>query len=206
VSHSSVWNSFEVVELVVSVMTPVAVALLGVLVTRATRRAEETVAAAARAAEDAQWANRRAVERLIELHKEMAPLLNDLICFFRQIGHFREIDPPEALVRKRRLDRIFYANEHLFGPEFRTRYPSFMHLCFAMWKSAGADAKIRTSADRLRGERGESVPWNGEWDKLFDNAAGSGNLRREQTAAYEAVMSAFADELGLLRQNSRSST
>jgi hypothetical protein len=52
---------------------------------------------------------RRAVERLIELHKEMAPLMNDLMCFFRLIGHFREIDPPEALTRKRQLDRIFYA-------------------------------------------------------------------------------------------------
>jgi hypothetical protein len=113
-----VWNSLEIVQLAIGIMTPLAVALLGIIVTRAANKAEARAADLATAYEASQWANRRAVERLIELHKEMAPLLNDLMCFFRMIGHFREIDPPGALARKRQVNRIFYANEHLFSAEF----------------------------------------------------------------------------------------
>jgi hypothetical protein len=140
------------------------------------------------------------VERLIELRKEMAPALNDLMCFFRQIGHFREIDPPAALSCKRRVDRIFYANEHLFGPVFRQKYRDFMGKCFAMWESAGEDAKMKSSAIRLRNERGRAAPaWNDDWDRLFENVPPSRDRRRDQQAAYNDLMSAFADELGLSR-------
>lgn len=123
---------------------------------------------AARAAENAQWANRRAVERLIELHKEMAPLLNDLMCFFRMIGHFREIDPPDAIARKRQLDRIFFANEHLFGMTFRQKYKLLMSKYFALWESPGQNAKLKASATRLRMERGPTASWDDSWDRLFE--------------------------------------
>jgi hypothetical protein len=201
--QGSTWNSLEVAKLVVSVLTPLAVAILGVAVTRATKRAETATAAAARVAEDSQWANRRAVERLIELHKEMAPLLNDLMCFFRQIGHFREIDPPGAIARKRKLDRIFYANEHLFDPAFRSKYRDFIDKCFAHWESPGRDAKMKMSAARLRSERGDTAPWDNDWDRLFEDVGDFRERRREQRAAYDDVMSAFAAELGLSRADIR---
>jgi hypothetical protein len=193
------WNSLEIAKLIVSVLTPLAVALLSFAVTRAGKRAEDAAADAARRAESSEWANRRAIERLIELHKEMAPLLNDLMCFFRLIGHFREIDPPAALARKRQLDRTFYANEHLFGRAFRDSYLAFMERCFAHWQSPGQDAKMKASATRLRDERGAAAYWNDDWNVLFDDVSHSSDLRRNQKAAYDVVMAAFAAELGLDR-------
>lgn len=191
------WNSLEVVSILVGVLTPVALALLGIAVTRNGRRAEVAAARAARDLEANQWANRRAVERLIELHKEMAPLLNDLLCFFLLIGHFRAIDPPHAIDRKRQLDRIFYVNEHLFDDDFRGKYLAFMSVCFALWESAGQDAKIKASAARLRGERGPSVSWESHWDQLFAEVPASQQQFQAQRRAYDAVMSAFAAQLGL---------
>lgn len=198
-SQGSAWNSLEITQLVVSVLTPLTVAFLGVVVTRAAKRAEARAAADAQAVENAQWANRRAVERLIELHKELAPLLNDLMCFFRLIGHFREIDPPGALARKRRADNIFHVNEHLFGQAFRQKYKLFMRECFAQWESPGRDAKIKASADRLRAERGSGLPWDHGWNLLFQNVPDSRDRRHKQQAIYEEVMIAFAAELGLSR-------
>ena len=209
-NQASVWNSLEVVKVIVSVLTPLAVAILGFIVTRAAkqadarateaaRQADARAAEVARAAENAQWANRRAVERLIELHKEMAPLLNDLICFFRMIGQFREVDPPDAIARKRQLDRIFFANEHLFSMTFREKYQLLMRKCFAHWESPGQDAKLKASATRLRIERGQTAPWDESWDRLFENTPDSRERRREQRDIYNEVMSAFAVELGLSR-------
>jgi hypothetical protein len=48
----------------------------------------------------------------------MAPKLNDLFCFFLCVGHFQEVTPPEALQRKRELDKTFFANAPLFDPAF----------------------------------------------------------------------------------------
>lgn len=198
-NQGSVWNSLEIAKLVVSVLTPLAVVLLGIAVTRASKRAEAATAEAARIAEDTQWANRRAVDRLVELHKEMAPLLNNLMCFFQQIGHFREIDPPDAVADKRQLDRIFYANEYLFSPAFRQKYRVFMSRYFAQWESPGQDAKMKTSVARLRAERGSKAPWDANWDRLFENMREYQEQRQEQRSAYKEVMSAFANELGLSR-------
>ena len=199
VNQAPLWNSLEIVQVAVSVLTPLAVAILGIIVTRAAKHAEARAVDAARAAENAQWANRRAVERLIELHKEMAPLLNDLMCFFGMIGHFREIDPPDAIARKRQLDRIFFTNEHLFGSRFREKYRLFMSKCFAHWQGPGQEARLKTSADRLRTQRGSTVPWDDGWDRMFEEIPDSREQRQEQRTIYDEAMSAFAAELGLSR-------
>jgi hypothetical protein len=200
VSQASTWNSLEVVQLVVSSATPVAVAALGIWVARATKHADERALVAARSAANAEWANRRAVERLLELHKDMAPLLNDLMCFFRLIGHFREIDPPVAVAKKRQIDRIFFTNKHLFSSSFEEKYKRFMESCFAQWQSAGHDARIRASAGRLRAERGPNAPWEDDWDQLFEAMPDKRELRREQQKLYDELMMAFSAELGLSRE------
>lgn len=191
------WTSLEMAKLVVGVLTPLAVAVLGLVVARAGRRSDRVAAEAAARAEAAQWANRRAVERLIELHKEMAPLMNDLMCFFGLIGHFREIDPHAAVARKRRLDRIYFANEQLFSADFRDTYRVFMDSCFAHWQTAGRDAKMKTSRAALRAERGPDARWDQTWNRLFDDVPDPFETRHRQREAYAAAMSAFADQLGL---------
>jgi hypothetical protein len=54
VNNGSVWSSLEIVKLLVSVLTPLAVAVLGIAVTRASKRAEAAAVKTARAAEQDQ--------------------------------------------------------------------------------------------------------------------------------------------------------
>ena len=112
---ASEWSSLEVAKLAVGVLTPVLLLVLGVLVSRAARRVE-----------DIQWVNRKLVERRLDLFEEMAPKLNDLFCFFLLVGHFKEIEPPDALRRKRELDRSFHVHTTLFSHDFSDRYSAFM--------------------------------------------------------------------------------
>jgi hypothetical protein len=74
---SSSWNSYATASLVVAFLTPLLLFTLGLIVTRAARRIE-----------NAQWASRKLIERRLELRKEMAPVLNDVYCFFTTRGHF----------------------------------------------------------------------------------------------------------------------
>lgn len=80
---TSVWNSLEVVKLLVGIITPMVVILLGILVTRLAKRMEAL-----------QWARRTIIEKRIQVYDEVAPQLNDLLCFFTLVGGWKDLTPP----------------------------------------------------------------------------------------------------------------
>lgn len=192
-SPDSPWTSLEIMKLMVACLTPLLVLVLTVVVARANRRRDEI-----------QGASRRAVDLLIDLHTKMAPLINDLYCFFLRVGHFREIDPPGAVVTKRKLDRLYYTNESLFSDDFRYAYKAFTDACFNQRVGAGIDAQLRTSARDLERERG-SAGWQITWNTRFEpeppeaeaRQAKSKRLKKEQSACYKNLMETFANQLGL---------
>ena len=182
------WNSLEVVKLVVAAATPVLVLLLGVVVSRAARRLEE-----------AQWANRKLIERRLELYDEMAERLNDLYCFFGLFGNFREVEPPVAVRRKREFDKVFHVNEFLMGPEFAKRYKEFMEACFQTYTGVAEDAKLRSPVAYQCMERQR---WDPAWDRCF---VGSEEVTPIATVEqrYRSLMACFAGLIGV-QQDGRS--
>jgi hypothetical protein len=180
VVSASAWNSLEVAKLVVSALTPIVLFGLGFIVSRAGQRVEL-----------ARWSRQKVIERRLELFNEMGPDLNDLFCFFLQRGHFRDITPPDAIGRKRRLDRIFHSNRPLFSLAFADRYQAFLDSCFATFTGAGEPAKLRASADEQRRQRGADG-WDPRWEAMFVE---SGMAADEIARSYDALMNAFAYEL-----------
>lgn len=196
------WNSLEAAKLVVAVLTPLLVAVVGFAINRSVRRLE-----------DAQWANRRLIERRLELYDEIAPRLNDLYCFFRLVGRFREIEPPRALALKHELDKLFHVNRYLFDPGFLVQYQQFIDCCFRTFTGTGELAKIRSPIVLQREERRQAT-WDPVWESLFDPEiqppVAAGDPRASLTAAYHAqhellsplhsaynsLMASFADAVG----------
>jgi hypothetical protein len=177
------WDSLEIAKFVVSIGTPLAVLVLGVYIKRAGQRLE-----------DAQWVNRKLVERRLDLYDEMAPLLNDLFCFFLLVGDFRSITPPVAIERKRSLDRLFHVNKFLFEPEFHQTYEKFMSTCFITNESVASVARPRADVDRQRAER--AGHWDPSWEPMLLR---SGQKPPERVAiidSYNKLMGAFASEVG----------
>lgn len=185
---SSPWNSYATVSLVAAFLTPLLLFSLGLMVTRAARRIE-----------NAQWASRKLIERRLELHKEMAPVLNDVYCFFTTRGHFREITPPAALEKKRQLDKLFHTNKNLFSPEFQQGYYDFMASCFIEYSPLPEDAHLNAQSSWMRQQRAHKG-WDPEWDDRFVEmtAAKSKETAAEQKEKYEALMTAFAHDLGVV--------
>lgn len=177
----------EVAKVGVAALTPILVLALGVLVNRAARRIEH-----------AQWANRKLIERRLDVFDAMAEPLNDLLCFFRLVGDFKKISPPVAIARKRQLDRIFHVHEPLMSAQFVTHYHAFMSACFLTYTGIGEDAKLRAGEQRQRTERGPD--WQNEWSHDF--AGGTPSGLSEITGLYRALMDSFATDLGVNRVNS----
>lgn len=177
------WTSLEIAKLAVAALVPIAVVVLGVPIARAAKRIDQ-----------AQWTHRRLVELRLDLYAQMALPLNDLLCFFRRVGNFQDITPPEALKRKRALDKAFYVNERLMSTEFRERYHDFIEACFLTYTAVGQPAQLRASRKAQRAER---EYWDSTWDSLLIPNTATPTGLSELGKRYDALMDAFGDEIGV---------
>ena len=183
------WTSLQVASLAVDALTPVAVAGLGVVFARTSRRIEQV-----------QWANQTLVTRRMEIFAELAPGLNQLLCFATFVGGWKEIQPRQAIAVKRQLDEIMYANKVLFSDDLFAAYHAFMSTLFAMYATTDADAHLRAPVKSQWGDR-RNMPW---WDEasmtsLF-SSANPASIEDIQ-AAYDALAERFRADLYVTSQN-----
>jgi hypothetical protein len=179
------WSSLEIAKLAVGALVPILLFTLGISVTRAARRVE-----------DAQWASRKLIEHRLTIYERMAPKLNDLLCFFGLFGQFKEVTPPEALKRKRDLDREFFARKALFSQDFAADYAAFIDACFMPYTEVGHDARFRTSPVRQKKERSRTATWDDHWRDMFAPEAEWTSFA-EIRARYDTLMERFAVEVGV---------
>jgi hypothetical protein len=184
----AIWNSLEVVKLLIAALTPVAVAVFGLWISRHLKRVEAL-----------QWANQKVIEKRLAVYSELAPLLNDLYCYFDYIGDWKMKDPVSVLALKRSRDRLVHVNAPLFSERFRTADARFIDLHFipGPLDEYASTAKIKTDLNgrkelyRVRGE-----PWDTQWDSYFASRADT-TARKAILDGYWTMMGVFARELAV---------
>jgi len=167
------WSSLQVVTLGVDALTPLTVAGLGYFVARTSRRLEQV-----------QWANQTVVTRRLEIFGEIAPALNQLLCFATFVGRWKEIEPQHAIDLKRRLDETMYANRVLFSDDLLAAYHEFMSAQFAMYATTDADAHLRAPVESQWGNRRNMTWWQDSMTSLFSAAS------TDSAASIELIQSA----------------
>jgi hypothetical protein len=150
--------------------------------------------------DQAQWTHRKLTELRLGVYGEMARPLNDLLCFFLCVGDFQEITPPEALKRKRVLDKAFYVNEYLMDEEFGRRYHAFINACFLTYTAAAKPAQLRAAPKRQRAER---PSWDAAWDELLIPETATPTGLAELSSLYTALMAELGEEIGARAAPSR---
>lgn len=175
------WNFLEVTKLVASLFTPAALAVFGIYVHRITKRFEHV-----------QWQSQKLIEKRLAIYDELAPMLNDVLCYFTYVGAWRELDPPKVLLMKRQIDKKIYHAAPLFSEEFFHACMKFQHQCFETYTGWGRDALLRTSYQR----RQESRPrdWKEEWCANFSEEVSNPETIR---AIYNRIMDVFARDIGV---------
>lgn len=138
-----------------------------------------------------------------EVYSELAPLLNDLYCFYVYIGDWKARAPQDVLTLKRNIDRIFYVNYALFSLEFQTAYRSYIDLCFipGPYGEFDASAELKTDIEvRKQIYERSKLPLYPGWENYF--APHDDVTSREQIRnAYQRLMKTFVAELGLMAKN-----
>lgn len=175
------WNSLEVAKLIAGLLTPAALAIFGIYIQRVTKRFELL-----------QWRSQKLIEKRLAVYDDLAPQLNDVLCYFTYVGCWRDLNPPEVVALKRKIDKKVYLAAPLFSNEFFAACMDFQNLCFATYTGWGRDASLRTQVQRRRESREKD--WNSAWDAYFSNDPSEPKAIR---AAYARMMEAFAQDIGV---------
>lgn len=80
------WNSLEITKLLAGLVTPAVLAFIGIYIHRITKRFEHL-----------QWRSQKLIETRLKIYEELAPQLNDLLCYFTYVGCWKDLDPPAVL-------------------------------------------------------------------------------------------------------------
>ncbi|MFZ1397470.1 MAG: hypothetical protein WAS33_11255, partial [Candidatus Promineifilaceae bacterium] len=113
------WNWLEVAKLVAGLFTPMALAIFGIYIHRVTKRFELI-----------QWRSQKLIEKRIAIYDDLAPLLNDVLCYFNYVGHWKDVDPHAMIALKRTLDKKIHLAAPMFSKAFFSACIDFQNLCY----------------------------------------------------------------------------
>jgi hypothetical protein len=181
------WLNMDNATLLVNALTPISVAVAGLVVARATKRLETS-----------QWVNQKLIERKIDLIGQISPRINDLYAYFMWIGTWKEQSPVDVINNKRALDKLVFSNKPFLSTDTVADYQRFMAHLFAVGMQAGADARLRTTRTSLDGDRRVAYnqgQWLDNWDTMFV-AAGQEANRKDVDNAHDALLERLAREVG----------
>lgn len=176
------WNWLEVAKLIAGLLIPAALAYFGVYIHRVTKRFEHL-----------QWRSQKLIEKRLSVYDDLAPHLNDLLCYFTYVGCWKELNPPDVVELKRRLDKKIYLASPLFSDTFFKACEKFQTLCFQTYTGWGEDAKLRTQFQRRKEARSD---WQADWEECFCDATSVCDPK-EIKEAYASLMKVFAEDIGV---------
>lgn len=170
------WFDVEMIKLVATVSVPIVVALVGYALSRRL------------------GFHQKIIEKRVRVYEEIAPLMNDLYCFFMVRGHWKDLSTSQVVQIKRKADKAFYVNRFLFSEQLGELYFSFVvDRCFVLNNQGhGQDAKLRTDSRLYQGVLASGALSASDIALFSGDQPDYGLIR----AAYEGLMEQFARELG----------
>lgn len=183
----------DVVQTLASVAVPVVVAVVGHRLTRRLKLWEAS-----------QWRNQELIKARLQYYGQLAPMINDVMCYLTFIGRWKELTPPEMITIKREMDRLFYSVGPLFSQRAFDAYRDFVSACFSESGSWGMDARIRSGFVRRREVRPDS--WDPEWEKLFAFQENQDVDRQDLVAVqdqYDRLLAALVEDIELSEPRTR---
>lgn len=188
-SGSNEWTSLETADFILGLCnflataaTPILVTCLGVHIHRLTKNFEHT-----------QWQNQKLIEKRLVIYDDIAPDLNDLLCYAIRVGGWKENVPSKIIEIKRALDKKINLAKPLFSKQFSNSYEAFEKLYFDMHTGTAQDAKIKLKHQKYT----RLNNWLPEYKKHFSKVNKSNPDKIQE--AYDALMNCFSEEIGINR-------
>ena len=180
------WTSLEIVRLLISVLTPLTVAGIGWFFSRRLKRFDLI-----------QWSNQKLIEKRLVIYDSVAPLLNNLLCFYTWVGHWKDISPGDVIKAKRDLDKVFNIYRYLFDEKVYEAYRDFIQVLFETYAGAGQDALIRSVVQSNNGDR--KIHCSYTWDEKWETKFSTRTIEESETVqdCYYELMESLRKSLGV---------
>ncbi|WP_159021508.1 hypothetical protein [Formosa sp. L2A11] len=171
------WNSLDIAKTLILIATPV---IGGIIAFRLSK------------IEKKKWTSQRIIEKRLEFYDLVVPDLNDLYCYYRCFGNWKELTPIDIIQKKRKLDKSFNIYLYIFKDSegLSDTYYSFIHYCFNTGTGGDNKGKIKMNLSKRK-----ILPnWDSNWDNLFswDQEDGDQDKFHE---LYEDLMNLIKNEL-----------
>ncbi len=109
----------EFVRIGVEALTPLSIAGVGWIVSYRLRSLEQK-----------QWGAQKLTEKRISIYDEVAPKLNQILCYAILVGQWQSVEAKTIIALKREVDARIHGHRFLLGPEVYADYRKFMKLVF----------------------------------------------------------------------------
>jgi hypothetical protein len=172
---AKLWNSLEVVKLLISSLTPILVIVLGYYVSEIELGQSSLNAARERRATLLN------AER-IKSYDAIKDDLNRIDCFITNVGTWKAETPFTVIGYKRDADRVMYEDQGIWSEQTFAAYNAYMDAAFATFQGPGKDARIRTDW----GEKEALLNWKKEWNSQL-----TGQEADNYKSAYDAMYKSF---------------
>lgn len=144
--------------------------------------------------EHGQWKNQKLIEKRIAIYDDMAPLLNQLLCYFTYVGTWAEHQPVEIIDLKRDLDIKIYLAAPLISSRLFDDLLALQSQCFSTFNGWGEAARLNTDFEERKSAHGHL--WELQWEKCFNVERVDPSKVKE---AYTNAMNSFKIDIQLQR-------
>ena len=142
----------EYAKVIGPLLTPIVVVIVGFFIQR-------TIAKyVARATLDHAIIDKRA-----EIYSTVEFGLNDIYCYIKRVGNWKEKTPADIIEAKRAIDRIMYASKPYWSTELFNCYRDFMYTCFDTYRGTNKDAGIIAEQNKYKSLK----TWRGSFSSFY---------------------------------------
>jgi hypothetical protein len=188
----SPWNSLEVVKVVASIATPVALAFLGYVTWNTQRNTVQNWESQQQTHKQELESRAKEQDRVrdlrVGLYREAAPLLNAIFAYHFNVGPWKELTPASVIERKRQVDALMFSHEVLLSEDFFNKYNTFMRESFRAARNHYGESRIRTKIDCHRPHLPDG---EAKWAAWFTNEDNRTNI----CLAYRELVGRLPEEL-----------
>jgi hypothetical protein len=179
---SPVEINLEVWKIIVSALTPAAIAFAGLYINKAIKTREHKLAVL-----------RRKQDIRKEIYDEIGPKLNQIFCFVCDVGDFGYYEPQHITDSRLQTNTKFKTYKKLWDDKTARVYDQFMELCFDINSGGvGTPAKIRaTTYEKEVFFSRVGKEWKPEWNKMFTDPA----YKDAVFKAYDSLVEAFINDI-----------
>jgi hypothetical protein len=145
------------------------------------------------------WTHQKLLEKRLALFESVAAAIDNIHCFFTYQADWNQLDPGDIVEKGKATAAAIRINRALFSEAFLDAYDAFKKGCFDDSDSGGR-LRLRTSIADRRSPSGKAAK---DMAAHFVDDSAKCESRDEIGRRYQALITAFADEIGIPRAGAR---